>query len=188
MISADVFSFIYRLGDSRNYMPPILVLSPAKRKGNINFSNCKFKWEKRFWELLFVISFVPARNYLSKVSNLSTRIMCESCSILRMSMLTIFNITDVNDVVLVSLLLTVNILDWLITKRQTYLKTRSSISCVMYYFKCEQNLLTNSIWTYTITTLWVNQWEIFARARALPLGGLEGSNNFIVTRRSGIFW
>ena len=33
----------------------------------------------------------------------------------------------------------------------------------MYYFKCEQNLLTNSILIYTITTLWVNQWKIFAK-------------------------
>ena len=33
----------------------------------------------------------------------------------------------------------------------------------MYYFKCEQNLWTNSIWTYIITTLWMNQWGIFAK-------------------------
>ena len=56
-----------------------------------------------------MISFVPARNYLFKVSNLSTRIVCESCSVLRMLMLTIFDISDVSGVVLVSLLLTVNI-------------------------------------------------------------------------------
>ena len=62
-----------------------------------------------FSEFLFAISFVPARNYLFEVSNFSTRIRCESCSILRMSMLTMFNINDVNGVVLVSLLLTVNI-------------------------------------------------------------------------------
>ena len=35
--------------------------------------------------------------------------MCESCLILRMLILTIFNIKDVNGVFLVSLLLTVNI-------------------------------------------------------------------------------
>ena len=29
-------------------------------------------------------------------------------------------------------------------------------------FRYEQNLLTNSIWTYTITNLRVNQWKIFA--------------------------
>ena len=56
-----------------------------------------------------MISFVPARNYLFKVSNLGTRIRSESFSILRMSMLTIFNINNVNGVVLMSLLLTVNI-------------------------------------------------------------------------------
>ena len=126
---------------------------------------------------VFVCDIVPVRNYLFKVSNLSIRITYESSSILRMSILTIFNINDVSGVVLVSLLLTVNIFqtffllltlnwqtfDWFISKRQTYLKTRSGISFVMYYFKCERNLLTNSIWTYTITTLWVNQGEIFAK-------------------------
>ena len=59
-----------------------------------------------FWEALCVISFVLARNYLFKVSNLSTRIRYESCLILGMSMLTIFNINDVTGVALVSLLLT----------------------------------------------------------------------------------
>ena len=52
-----------------------------------------------------MISFIPARNYLFKVSNLSTRIMCESCLILRMSVLMIFNINDASGIVLVSLLL-----------------------------------------------------------------------------------
>ena len=42
-----------------------------------------------FWEALFVISFVPARNNLFKVSNFNTRISYESCSVLRMSVLTI---------------------------------------------------------------------------------------------------
>ena len=46
-----------------------------------------------------MISFVPARNYLFRVSNLGTRIRYENCSILRMSMLTTFNINDVNGVV-----------------------------------------------------------------------------------------
>ena len=34
---------------------------------------------------------------------------------------------------------------------------------MLLYLKCEQNLLTNSIWTNAITTLRVNQWEIFAK-------------------------
>ena len=124
-----------------------------------------------------MISFVSAVNYLFKVGNLSIRTRCESCSILIMSVLTIFNIDDVNGVVVVSLLLTVKIFQtlfylltlnrqtfaWFILKRQISLKTRSGISCVMCYFKCEQSLLANSIWTYTITTLWLNQWEIFAK-------------------------
>ena len=41
-----------------------------------------------------MISFVSARNYLFKVNKLSARIRCESSSILRMSMSTIFNIND----------------------------------------------------------------------------------------------
>ena len=53
-----------------------------------------------------MISLVPARNYLFKVSNLSKRITCESCL---MSTLTIFNINDVIAVILAFLLLTVNI-------------------------------------------------------------------------------
>ena len=52
-----------------------------------------------FWEASSVISFVLPRNYLFKVCNLNTR----TC-VLRMSMLTIFNINDVNGVVLVSLI------------------------------------------------------------------------------------
>ena len=31
------------------------------------------------------------------------------------------------------------------------------------HFQCEQNLLTNSMWTYTITNLRVNQWEILVK-------------------------
>ena len=47
-------------------------------------------------------------------------------------------------------------------KWQTLLETRSSILRVMLqYFQCEQNVVTNSIWVYTITTLRVNQWKIF---------------------------
>ena len=96
------------LGDSRNYMLPILVPSSAKRIASQILVIVKSNGRKDFI-LRVSFSFVPARNYLFKVSNLSTRIRCESCSILRMSMLTIFNINDVNGVVLVSLLLTVNI-------------------------------------------------------------------------------
>ena len=36
-----------------------------------------------FWEALFVISSVPARNYLFKASNWSTRKRCQECSRLR---------------------------------------------------------------------------------------------------------
>ena len=86
-------------------MPSILVPSSAKRIVTQILVIAKLNEEKIiFWELLFVISFVPERNYLFKVSNLSTRMRCESCSMLKMSILTIFNISDVDDVVLVFLL------------------------------------------------------------------------------------
>ena len=34
---------------------------------------------------------------------------------------------------------------------------------MLQYFQCEQNLVTNDIWTYTITTLRVSQWERFVK-------------------------
>ena len=49
-----------------------------------------------------MILFVPARNYLFKVSNLITRIRYKSCLILKMSMLTIFNIWRRSSVFIVS--------------------------------------------------------------------------------------
>ena len=55
----------------------ILILLIEKLNGRIYF----------FWQALFEISFIPARNYLFKVSNWSTRITCENCSRLRMKIL-----------------------------------------------------------------------------------------------------
>ena len=68
------------LGDSWNYMPPILVpcsakyittqiLVIAKLNGIIDI----------FREALIVLSSFPTRNYLFKVSNWNTRIRCENC-------------------------------------------------------------------------------------------------------------
>ena len=56
-----------------------------------------------------MILFITARNYLFKVSKLSTRIRYERCLILSMPMLTIFIINDVSGVVLKFLLLTIKI-------------------------------------------------------------------------------
>ena len=56
-----------------------------------------------------MISFAPARIHLFKTSTSSTRTRYESGLILRMSILTIFNINDVSGVALMPLLLTVNI-------------------------------------------------------------------------------
>ena len=71
-----------------------------------------------------------------------------------MTMLTVFNINDVNGVVIVNckhISKFALIVDfekeniWLVHIEKTNtLKTRSGISCIMYYCKCEQNLLTNS--------------------------------------------
>ena len=49
-----------------------------------------------------MISFVLARNYLFKFSNFSRRIRSESCLILRMLMLTIFNIWRCSSVFIVN--------------------------------------------------------------------------------------
>ena len=109
---------------------------------NTNFSNCKIKWI----EVFFVISSVPERNYLFKVSNWSTKIRCSNCSILRMKTLERCRWRH-----LMSLLLTVNIFQtlfncWLCTSKRL-LEITSRMSCVILeYFQCEQNLSTNSMW------------------------------------------
>ena len=75
----------YLLGDSWNYMPPIFVPSSAKRTTTQVLVIAKINGRKHFfWETMFVISSVPTRNYLFKVSNWNTRIRCENCSRLRM--------------------------------------------------------------------------------------------------------
>ena len=80
---SNIFSsfqpLIIILGDSRNYMPLILVPSSAKRIAIKILVIAKLNEKKiLFWESLFVISFIPAKNYLLKVSNLSTRTICQS--------------------------------------------------------------------------------------------------------------
>ena len=89
-------------------MAPIFVSSSAKSIATQILVIAKLNGIKDV-SLRVLFTFIPAWNYLFKVSFLSTRIRCKSCSILRMSMLTIFSINDVNGVVLVLLLLTVNI-------------------------------------------------------------------------------
>ena len=91
-----------------------------------------------------MISFVAAKNYLFKVGSLSTRIRCESCSILRMSVLMIFNINDVNGVVLIVDFEQANI--WFVHIEKVNI-FEDKIGHIMRYvsFKCEQNLVTSSI-------------------------------------------
>ena len=91
-------------------MPPILVPSSARRIASQILVIVKLNGRKDFILRVFVCDIIrPSKKLPVQSSNLSTRIRCESCSILRMSMLTTFNINDVNDVVLMPLLLTVNI-------------------------------------------------------------------------------
>ena len=72
-------------------MPPILVPSSAKRIATQIVVIAKLNGRKDFILRDFVVmSFVAARNYLFKVSTLSTTIRRERCSILRIAMLTIF--------------------------------------------------------------------------------------------------
>ena len=75
---------IILLGDSWNYMPPIVVPSSAKHIATQVLVNGRKDF---FWEASFVMSSVPTRNYLFKVSNWNTRIRCENCSRLRMKTL-----------------------------------------------------------------------------------------------------
>ena len=76
------------VGDSWNYMPLILVPSSDKHVATQILVIAKWNGRKYFfWEALYVMSSVPTRNYLFKVSNWNTRIRCENCSRLRMKTL-----------------------------------------------------------------------------------------------------
>ena len=131
-----------------------------------------------FWEALSVISFVPPRSYLFKVSNLSTRIICiknvnvnnvqyERCQ----SRVFIVNCKHISNFVLIIAFEQANV--YLVHKAITFEDKIEYIMhyvyimrilCLYYaYFKREQSLETNSIWTFTIKNLLVNQWGIFAK-------------------------
>ena len=91
-------------------MPPILLPFSAKRIATQILIIAKLNQRKDFILRVFVCDIIcPSKKLHVQSSSLGTRIRCESFSILRMSMLTIFSINDVNGIVLVSLLLTVNI-------------------------------------------------------------------------------
>ena len=139
-------------------MPPILVSSFAKRIATQILVIAKLNRRKDFTftlEVLFVISSVPAMNYLFKVSNWSTRIRCENCSRLRMKTLErcqwrhssvfIVNCEHISSLVQIADLNRQTSAGFIL-KIKTLLKTKLGISCVMLlYFQCEQNLLTNGI-------------------------------------------
>ena len=111
-----------------------------------------------FWKILFFMSSVLARNYLFKVSNWSTRIKCENCSRLKMKTLEWCQFVLILDFEQANVY-------WVHIEKPITFEDKIGSSCFMLqHFKCEQNLLTNSIWTYTnlYTTLRRNQWEIFA--------------------------
>ena len=69
-------------------MPPILVPSSAKRIATQTLVIAKLNERSLnqmilFWEALSVISFVPPRNYLFKVSNSSTKIICIKATVMQ---------------------------------------------------------------------------------------------------------
>ena len=95
------------LEDSRNYMLPILVPSSVKRIATEIVVIANLNGKKDFILKVFVCDIIH------RSKELLAQITCESCSILRKSMLTIFNFKGVNGIVLLSLLLTVNIFQFL---------------------------------------------------------------------------
>ena len=82
------------LEDSRNYMSPILVPSSVKRIATQIVVIANLNGKKDFILKVFVCDIIH------RSKELPVQITCESCSILRKSMLTIFNFNDVNGIVL----------------------------------------------------------------------------------------
>ena len=74
--------YFFKLGDSWNYMPPILVPCSAKRISTQILVIAKLSGRKDFiLRTFFMILYVPAR------SNWRAKIRCESCSKLRTKIL-----------------------------------------------------------------------------------------------------
>ena len=115
-----------------------------------------------FWEALFMISSVPARKYLLKVSYSSTPIRCENCWGLSMKTMALLHClhcelwTYFQHAVIVDFE-QANVCRVHIEKISTF------EGCIMRYVVVYWNLLTNCIWTYIFTTPRVNQWEIFTK-------------------------
>ena len=82
------------LEDSRNYMSPILVPSSVKRIATQIVVIANLNGKEDFILKVFVCDIIH------RSKELPVQITCESCSILRKSMLTIFNFNDVNGIVL----------------------------------------------------------------------------------------
>ena len=123
-------------------MPPILVPSSAKRIATQILIIAKLNCKKLVLEALFVISSVPARKYLFKVSNWSARIRCENYSRLRMKTLercqwrhsSVFIVNCKDILIFVLIVEFEKAFTWFMLKNQTLLKIRSGISCVMFLF------------------------------------------------------
>ena len=100
-----------------------------------------------FWEALFVISSVPARNYLFKVSYSSTRIRCGNCWGLSMKTIALLQCLHCQ---LWTYFQHALIVDF---EQANFCRVHSKkIStfegCIMRYVVVYWNLLTNCIWTY----------------------------------------
>ena len=124
------------LGDSWNYMPPILVPSSTKRIGAHILVIAKLNEMEDFWEVVLLIWSFSGSSCLLKACNRSTRTRCENSLRLRIKTLWcrlgvfIVNSEHISHFVLIADFEQANF-GWSIFKRQTLLKKRSGISCIM---------------------------------------------------------
>ena len=117
-----------------------------------------------FWEVVFTIWSFPGNNYLIKVSNWSLRIKRENCSSENSRARSMVSFWYFYCLMWPCFTRCSNYLLWtgkLLLGSYKHYWTWDHIYHVV--FQCEQNLLTNSMWTYTIATLRVDQWKILAK-------------------------
>ena len=109
---------------------------------------------------------------LDDTMNWSSRKRCENCSRLRMktlqwcrwrrSSVIIVNCEHISNFVLIVDFEQANVF-WVQIENTFEGKIEYVMHYVVVYFRWQQNLPTNIIWSYTITFLRVKYWEIFAK-------------------------
>ena len=107
----------------------------------------------------FVISSILARNYPFKLSNWRTRIRCDNCSRLRMKILERCRWRRSS----VFIVKCEHISNFVLTVDFEQANVFWVHICYVVVFHVWTKFINNCIWTFTITTLRVNQWEIFAK-------------------------